>query len=76
MGREGEKNIGEMNVQLNREMGKDFCPNILQPSLGNVDIRSCNDGSRELIRVLHNPHRKGRHPPLAVARSLEIFDTC
>ncbi len=26
------------------EMGKDFCPNFLQPFLENIDRRSCNDG--------------------------------
>ncbi len=25
------------------EMGKDFCPNFLQPLLENIDRRSCND---------------------------------
>ncbi len=42
------------------EMGKDFCPDFLQPFLENIDKRSCNDGSRELILVFHNPHRKCR----------------
>ncbi len=28
------------------EMGKDLCPNFLQPFLENIDRRSCNDGSR------------------------------
>ncbi len=37
--------------------GEDFYPNFLQPFLENIDRRSCNDGSRELIRVFHNPHR-------------------
>ncbi len=37
------------------EMGKDFCPNFLQPFLENIDRRSCNNGSRELIPVFHDP---------------------
>ncbi len=40
---------GGMSVQSMGEMGKDFCPNFLQPFLENIDRRSCNDGSRELI---------------------------
>ncbi len=36
-------------------MGKDFCPNFLQPFLENVDRRSCNYGSRGLIPVFYNP---------------------
>ncbi len=47
-----------LSVQSMGEMGKDFCPNFLQPFLENIDRRSCNDGSRELIPVFHNPHRK------------------
>ncbi len=52
----GGKGNGEMSVQSMREMGKDLCPNILQPFFENIDKRNCNDGSRELIPVLHNPH--------------------
>ncbi len=40
------------------EMGKDFCPNFLQPFLENSDRRIYNDGSQELIPVFHNPHLK------------------
>ncbi len=54
-------------------MGKDFCPNFLQPFLENIDRRSCNDGSLELIPVFHNPHRKCRFSPWAVARTLEYL---
>ncbi len=36
-------------------MEKDFCPNVLQTLLENINRRSCNDGSRELIPVFHNP---------------------
>ncbi len=55
------------------EMGKDFCQNVLQTFLENTDRRSCNDGCRELIPVIHNPHRKYRPPPSAVARVLEYL---
>ncbi len=48
--------VGEMNVQ---SMGKDFCPNLLRPLPKTIDRRKRNDGSRELISVFHNPHRKG-----------------
>ncbi len=59
-----------MTFQSVGEMGKDFCPNVLQPLLENFDIRSCNEGSRELIPIFHNPHRKGRPCPSAVAWAL------
>ncbi len=39
-------------------MGKDFCPNFLQPFLENIDRRGCNDESRQLIPAFYNPHRK------------------
>ncbi len=39
----------------------------------NIDRRSCNDGSQELIPVFHNPHRKGRASPTAVALTLEYL---
>ncbi len=45
-----------VSVQSMGEVGKDFCPNFPQPFLANIDRRSCNDGSRELIPVFHNPH--------------------
>ncbi len=35
------------------EMGKDFCPNFLQPFLENIDRRSCYDEYRELIPLFH-----------------------
>ncbi len=60
MGRGG--GVGEMggggSGQSLGEVGKDFCPNFLQPFFENIDRRSCNDGSRELIPIFHNPHRK------------------
>ncbi len=58
----GEKGGGRgsegwgVSVQLMGEMGRDFCPNFLQTFLENIDRSSCNDGSRELIPVFHNPH--------------------
>ncbi len=51
VGRGGVGKGGRVSVQSMKEMGKDFCPNFLQPSLENIDRRSCNDGSRELIPV-------------------------
>ncbi len=51
---------GEMSVHSMGEIGKYFCPNFLQLFLENSDRRSCNDGSRELIPVFHNCHRKFR----------------
>ncbi len=46
---------GGVSVQSVGEMGKDFCPNFLQQFLENIDSRSCNDGSRELAPIFHNP---------------------
>ncbi len=63
-----------MSVQSIGEMGKDFCPNFLQPFLENIVRRRCNDGSRELIPVFHNPHRKCRPSPSAVDRTLEYLE--
>ncbi len=45
------------------KMGKGVFPNFLQPLLENFSGNSCNDGSRELIPIFHNPHRKGRLSP-------------
>ncbi len=70
----GRGGKGGMSVQPMGEMGKDFCPNFLEPFLENIDRRSCNDGSRELIPVFHNPHRKCRPSPSAVARTLECLE--
>ncbi len=63
-----------MSVQSMGKMGKDFCPNFLQPFLEKIDRRSCNDGSRELIPILHNPHRKCRPSPSAASRALEYLE--
>ncbi len=49
---------GKISFQAMGEMGKDFCQNFLQPFLENIDRRSCNDESWELIPLFHNPHRK------------------
>ncbi len=59
MGRGGvsERGVG-VSVRSMGEMGKDLCPNFLQPFLENIDRRSCNDGNRELIPLFHNPYRK------------------
>ncbi len=75
VGREGGWLKGRwVSVQSMGEMGKDFCPNFIQPFLENIDRRSCNDGRRELIPVFHNPHRKCRPSPSAVARTLEYLE--
>ncbi len=65
---------GGVSVQPIGEKGKDFCPNFLQPFLENIDRRSCDDGSRELILVFHNPHQKSRPSPSAVARTLKYIE--
>ncbi len=65
---------GRVSAQSMGEMGKDFCPNFLQPFLKNIDRRSCNDGSRKLIPVFHNPRQKCRPSPSAVARTLEYLE--
>ncbi len=54
----GGVGYGEMRFQSMGEMGKGLCPNFLQPLLENIDRRSSNDDSRELIPIFHNPHRK------------------
>ncbi len=54
---------GGVSVQSMGEMGKDICLNFLQPFLEIIDRGSCNDGSRELIPVYHNPHCKCRPSP-------------
>ncbi len=71
----GGKEMGEGGVSVSSmgEMGKDFCPNFLEPFLGNIDRRSCKDGRRELISVFYNPHRKCRPSPSVVARTLKYL---
>ncbi len=58
-----------MSVQ-SQIMGKDLCPNLIQPFL---DKKPTETGSRELIPVVHNPHRKGRPSSPAVALTLEYL---
>ncbi len=71
----GGKGGGEgSSVQSMGEMGKDFCPNSFQPFFETIGRRSCNDGSRELVLVFLNPHRKCRPSPSAAARTLEYLD--
>ncbi len=50
----GKVGRGGRSVQSMGEMGKDFCPNFLQPFLENIDRRNCNDGGRELISITEN----------------------
>ncbi len=69
----GGRGVG-VSVPSMGEMGKDFYPNLLQPFLENIDRRSCNDGSRELIPVFHNPNPKCPPSPSAVARTLEYLE--
>ncbi len=69
----GGREKGGMSVQSVGEMRKDFCPYFLQSFLENIDRRSCNDGSWQLIPIFHNPHRKCRPSPSAVARTLEYL---
>ncbi len=57
-----------------QSMGKNLCPNFLQPLLENINKRSCNGGSRELIPRFHNPHQKSSPCPPAVARTLEYLE--
>ncbi len=64
---------GGVSVQSMGKMGKDFCPNSFQPFFETIGRRSCNDGSRGLIPVFLNPHRKCRPSPSAVARTLEYL---
>ncbi len=56
-----------MSVQSIGEMENDFCPYFGRSFLENID------GSRELIPMFHNSHRKGRSSPLAVALTLEYL---
>ncbi len=65
---------GGGSVQSMKEMGKDICPNCRQPYLENINRRSCNGGSRELIPVFHNPYRKLRPSPWAVIHTLECLE--
>ncbi len=44
----GREMGGGVSVQSMVNISKDFCPDILNPFLENIDRRSCNDGNREL----------------------------
>ncbi len=71
MWHEGERGleIRAMIVQsiavLYGEILKDFCQNLIQPFLENVDSRSRYDGSWKLIQEYHEPRRKDRSCPPA-----------
>ncbi len=68
----GGGRLGECSVKGGN--GERLLPkNFLQPFLETIDRRRCNDGSRDLIPVFHNPHRKFRPSPSAVARTLECL---
>ncbi len=54
-------------------MRKGFCQNLLQPFLENIDGRSCNDGSLELIPVFYNSHWKSRPSPSAMALTIKYL---
>ncbi len=54
--------MGAMSSVVHGEMEKDFFPNFLQPFLENINLGSHNDGSRKLIPVFCDPHRKSRSP--------------
>ncbi len=74
-GKEGGREMrSRVRVQSMGEIGKDFRPNFLLPFLENINRRSCNDVSRELIPVFHNPHRKCRPSPSVSARTLEYLE--
>ncbi len=60
-------------ISVDGEDGENLSPNFLQPLLENFHRRSCNDGSRELIAMFQNPHRKCRSSPSVVARIMQHF---
>ncbi len=56
---------GGVSVQSMGEMGKDFCPNFLQPLLENIDRGGCNDGSQYFTTLTENAdplHRRWLAP--------------
>ncbi len=69
----GSQGIRVNIVQSMGEVGKHFFPNFIQAFFENIDRRSRNEGSRGLIQVFHNPHRKGRPSPLAGAFTLKYL---
>ncbi len=72
MGREGGREIGGGECSVNGGDGEN--PNFILPFLENIDRRSCNVGSPELIPVFHNPHRKCRPSLSVVAGALEYLE--
>ncbi len=64
---------GGTSVQSMGEMWKDFCPNFLQSFLDNIDRKSCNDRSWELIPIFHNPHRTCLPSHSAAASTLDYL---
>ncbi len=57
----------------NGEDGERLLSKLYQHLLENIDRKSCNNGSRKLIPVFNNPHRKSRPSSSAVARTLEYL---
>ncbi len=45
-----------MSVPSMVEVGKDFCPNVLERYPDSIDKSTSNHGSREFIPVFHNCH--------------------
>ncbi len=72
-GKGGGYGVEEKSVQSMGEMGEDFCLNVTQPFLRNLNRMSCNDGSRKLIAAFHSPLRKGRPSRMAMALTLEYL---
>ncbi len=53
--------------------GERLQSNFVPPFLENIHRRSCNDGSRGLFAVFHNPYQKCRPSPSVVARTMEYL---
>ncbi len=52
------------------EMGKDFCPNLLQPFLENIERSGGDDGGWQRNPIFNNPHLKCPFSPSEAARTL------
>ncbi len=52
------------------EMGKDFCPHVVQPFLENLNRSECNNQTRNLSLVVHDFHRNDQISPSAMAFTL------
>ncbi len=63
-----------MSVQSMREVGKDFCPNFIQPFLENIHRRIRSDESWEFIALFHSPNLKSRSSPPALAFTLAYLE--